>query len=208
MRRKVLIIGIMAIILTLTVIGYTVAAQNVNLEVNGQPVESDVPPYIQDGRVMVPIRVVSEAMGADVNWDQATYTAQISFNVADSADVEASSDLRLDAIDNKLDGIIASLNCKAGNGSRKTKTFTNNTGRNVNDLHIEFRQACYVDDSGPFQDFTGGGTSVINLSNPENDIPDGTDVKVSVSSDSTTGINIEKWWWTKDGSRVGPIYFQ
>ncbi|MDH7479528.1 MAG: copper amine oxidase N-terminal domain-containing protein, partial [Syntrophomonadaceae bacterium] len=42
------------------------------IQVNGQPVKSDVPPYIDgSGRTMVPVRFVVEALGAGVEWREA-----------------------------------------------------------------------------------------------------------------------------------------
>lgn len=40
----------------------------VNLVVNGNAVETDVPPVIMDGRTMVPVRFVAENLGAAVGW--------------------------------------------------------------------------------------------------------------------------------------------
>jgi len=40
--------------------------------VNGQPVSLDVPARIKEGRTMVPLRFISEALGASVTWDEAT----------------------------------------------------------------------------------------------------------------------------------------
>lgn len=40
--------------------------------VDGQLVTPEVSPIIESGRVMVPIRFVSEALGADVKWDEET----------------------------------------------------------------------------------------------------------------------------------------
>ena len=44
----------------------------VKIVVNGQEIRGDVPGVIVSGRTMVPVRFVSEALGADVTWDQAT----------------------------------------------------------------------------------------------------------------------------------------
>ena len=45
---------------------------------NGQNAEGDVAPYISsDGRTMVPIRIISEALGATVDWDNSTQTDTI-----------------------------------------------------------------------------------------------------------------------------------
>lgn len=46
----------------------------VNVSVNGQPLQSDVPPIIVGGRTMLPVRAVADAVGAGVSWDAATRT--------------------------------------------------------------------------------------------------------------------------------------
>ncbi|MCL1844072.1 MAG: copper amine oxidase N-terminal domain-containing protein [Defluviitaleaceae bacterium] len=43
----------------------------------GTPVELDYPPFIAEGRTMVPLRFVAEAMGATVGWDAAAHAATI-----------------------------------------------------------------------------------------------------------------------------------
>ncbi|HEV2439370.1 MAG TPA: copper amine oxidase N-terminal domain-containing protein [bacterium] len=45
--------------------------------VNGQPAAMDVPAMLVGGRTMVPLRFVSQALGASVNWDASTYTVTI-----------------------------------------------------------------------------------------------------------------------------------
>jgi len=44
----------------------------VSLVVDGNPVAPDVPPQIREGRTMVPVRFVGEALGLDVTWNGAT----------------------------------------------------------------------------------------------------------------------------------------
>jgi len=46
--------------------------------VNGNPVTMDIPAMIIDGRTMVPVRFVSESLGATVSWDSVTNTVAIS----------------------------------------------------------------------------------------------------------------------------------
>lgn len=46
--------------------------------VNGKEITPDVPQQIIDGRFMLPLRAVAEAIGANVDWDGATSTASIS----------------------------------------------------------------------------------------------------------------------------------
>lgn len=50
---------------------------NVKVIVENQPVTFDVEPQIERGRVLVPIRKICEALGAEVTWDDATDTATI-----------------------------------------------------------------------------------------------------------------------------------
>lgn len=55
-------------------------APKITLILDGQPLTSDVSPYILPGVniTMVPLRVISEGLGADVSWDQSSQTATIS----------------------------------------------------------------------------------------------------------------------------------
>ena len=59
----------------LSVLLLTMSAGAVDLFVDTNKVESDTPPTIVDGRTLVPVRAIFEAIGATVTWDQATYTA-------------------------------------------------------------------------------------------------------------------------------------
>ncbi len=52
---------------------------NRNGWLNGRPVILDAAPIMSNGRVMVPLRVVGEALGVQVNWDQATRHVNIKF---------------------------------------------------------------------------------------------------------------------------------
>lgn len=45
--------------------------------VDGSKVAFDVPPKVEDGRTLVPVRALTEAMGADVKWDANAKTATI-----------------------------------------------------------------------------------------------------------------------------------
>lgn len=77
MKEKILII---ASIICAAVVLYTATAmaQNqIKLLVNGKVIEPDVAPQIIDGRTMVPIRWVAEALGAKVDWNNETKTASI-----------------------------------------------------------------------------------------------------------------------------------
>jgi hypothetical protein len=56
---------------------FALADNQINLVVNGQTVQCDVPPVIINGRTMIPIRTVATALGCQVNWDAITNTVSI-----------------------------------------------------------------------------------------------------------------------------------
>lgn len=45
------------------------AEEEIKLTLDGEPLRLDVPPFIEEGRTMVPVRAAFEALGADVGWD-------------------------------------------------------------------------------------------------------------------------------------------
>ncbi|TMV52200.1 copper amine oxidase N-terminal domain-containing protein [Paenibacillus mesophilus] len=49
----------------------------VNVVVNGKIVQGEVPGINMEGTTLVPLKVISEALGAQVGWDQATSTASV-----------------------------------------------------------------------------------------------------------------------------------
>ncbi len=51
-----------------------VTVGSTSARINGEAVELDQAPIIKNGTTLVPLRVVSEAMGVDVAWDQENYT--------------------------------------------------------------------------------------------------------------------------------------
>jgi len=66
------LIAIGTILLTVALVSMAFAANPIRLYVNGQEINPDVPPQIINGRTMVPVRWVAEALGADVHWDART----------------------------------------------------------------------------------------------------------------------------------------
>ncbi|BDG61535.1 copper amine oxidase N-terminal domain-containing protein [Caldinitratiruptor microaerophilus] len=75
----------MAVVAAVLLVGGAAFAQGatfqglpvVSVYVNGRFVQSDVPAVILGGRTMVPLRAVSEALGAQVLWDDSTKTVAI-----------------------------------------------------------------------------------------------------------------------------------
>ena len=57
--------------------GVTVAygeESNISLQINGSEISAEVPPTIMEGRTMVPVRAIFEAVGANIDFDAETKT--------------------------------------------------------------------------------------------------------------------------------------
>lgn len=63
----------MCFFITLTYVS-AADAQQISVVVNDNAVNFDQPPVIDDGRTLVPVRAVTEALGALVDWDQSSGT--------------------------------------------------------------------------------------------------------------------------------------
>ncbi len=53
----------------------TGSASAIDLYVDTNKIETDVPPTAINGRTLVPVRAIFEALGATVTWNQETQTA-------------------------------------------------------------------------------------------------------------------------------------
>ena len=70
--KKILTCFILTLVLAVAMA--TIAFAGVRVMLDGEVLEFDVPPQIIDGRTMVPLRAIFEALGADIDWDAATQT--------------------------------------------------------------------------------------------------------------------------------------
>lgn len=77
MKRLIYSLMVLCFLVTAT----PALAQGPSLIIDAQRVTSDVPPQIISGRVLVPLRVISESLGAQVAWENQTKTAYV--NVQD-----------------------------------------------------------------------------------------------------------------------------
>ncbi|MGE7828873.1 copper amine oxidase N-terminal domain-containing protein [Paenibacillus sp. NPDC093718] len=76
--KKKLIISLFAIVIALTAtVGMAFAKGTIKIVVNGKQIKTDVAPQMSNNRVMVPISVISKALGANVSWDQKNQTVSI-----------------------------------------------------------------------------------------------------------------------------------
>lgn len=61
-------------LLLLAIFSYPAQASQPTVFLNGQQLSFDVPPIIDEGRTLVPLRAIFESLGAAVEWDQNTST--------------------------------------------------------------------------------------------------------------------------------------
>lgn len=79
MKKKSLILIMVSIFLVLikSIQIKVLASSEIKLNIDGKTIESSVSPYIENGRTMVPIRIISEELGADVVWNEEDRTVEI-----------------------------------------------------------------------------------------------------------------------------------
>lgn len=80
MRIKWLVI-VGTCILAVTITTAALAASPIKLIVNGREIKPDVAPQLVNGRTMVPVRWLAEALGAQVDWEASTQTVRIATGV-------------------------------------------------------------------------------------------------------------------------------
>lgn len=94
--KKKLFISLFVVVCSLSiVVGLAFAKGNIKIVVNGQQVTSDVAPQMINNRVMVPVSVVSKALGANVGWDQKNQTVTIKDKAIPSQEDVWKQDLEL-----------------------------------------------------------------------------------------------------------------
>lgn len=64
--KKRIVSLFLAAVMALTFVPMTAIASNIKVTINGSQVQFDQPPVIKDGRTLVPLRAIFEAMGCTV----------------------------------------------------------------------------------------------------------------------------------------------
>lgn len=76
MKKKMLAV-LLVLALCAAMAGAVSAAENIKIYVNGKEITSPVPPMIINQRLMVPLGVISQALGASATWDATTRSVNI-----------------------------------------------------------------------------------------------------------------------------------
>lgn len=97
MNRKITAAIVLIIFVSLS--SFVLAAERpIEIYINEVEVDSDVPPVILNGRTLVPIRVISENLGAKVHWDNKNRTVKV---IADSINVLLKIDSKKASVNNQ-----------------------------------------------------------------------------------------------------------
>ena len=64
---------------------------DIKISIDGKELKTDSEPFIVDGRTYVPVRVISEALGVKVNWNDKTNTVELG-EIASSSEVVSITD--------------------------------------------------------------------------------------------------------------------
>lgn len=65
----------------------------VKVVVNGRELQPDVPAIVMEGRTLLPVRAIAEALGAQVAWDQNSMTATVNTLLSDAETCKAVSEI-------------------------------------------------------------------------------------------------------------------
>jgi len=74
-QRKSKVLVVLFCFLLVYILMFTptaIAAQPITVTFDGHPLIMDVPPIVRDGRTLVPLRAIFNALGANTHWDAAT----------------------------------------------------------------------------------------------------------------------------------------
>lgn len=98
--------------------------RNIGVTYNGVSKTLSAEPFLVDGSTYVPLRAVSEVMGADVNWNGSTNTVTITNNAGDTTSLQqqlASANYQVTTLQRELETVKAELDTyKNSNNSSNT----------------------------------------------------------------------------------------
>jgi len=75
MKKMVSLLVMFVLLFSMGTMFTAFAEDGIRIVVNGEEISFDAKPFIEEGRTMVPMRAIFEAMGAEVSWDAENYTA-------------------------------------------------------------------------------------------------------------------------------------
>lgn len=80
MKKKFISLSLVLMMLISLMPNYTNAEQDIKIIVDGKEVKTDVAPYIENGRTMVPLRFIADYFACNTSWSEALKTISINKN--------------------------------------------------------------------------------------------------------------------------------
>ena len=77
MKKKITSVVLVLVLAISMMVPMTCFASGIKVTLNGEQIYFDQPPIIQNGRTLVPVRAIFEAMGCTVLWDGATQLVNV-----------------------------------------------------------------------------------------------------------------------------------
>ncbi|PZT56381.1 family 10 glycosylhydrolase [Paenibacillus silvae] len=168
------------------------AQKEISIFLDGQRLESDVSPYIlpKVNVTMVPLRVISEGLGASVLWSQATRTVTI--QKSDSV-ITMTSGRQQATVDNAIVNLDASVQLKQGRVMVPIRFVSENLG-----IQVNWNQAAQTIDL-----YTGNGTAPTPEPEPTPAVPAEPGGAVTPASDEMRGawISTVNGDWPSSGAK-------
>ena len=104
-KRCIFVTALVAVLMLFVCLPTAYAQQKVGFKVAGEVVETNPAPFIDNNRVMVPVREIANILGADVNWDGENQAVkvekgkkQITMIIGNSRAVINGKEVRLEAL--------------------------------------------------------------------------------------------------------------
>ena len=168
-KKLLSIIAALAIALSMLPAAYA-ANDGIKVVVDGselQIAEGDTRPFIEDGRTLVPMRAIFEALGATVQWDDATKTVT---SKSDNGNIEltvGSDTIKIDDAVTKVD-----VPAKIVEGRTVVPVRVISEGLNCKVTWSEETQTVTVSRYNPLSQWTDDAPAKVALTNYMNDITD------------------------------------
>ena len=141
-RVKIIAVALLTVVLVLsfavgamgakTTKQLTAIFRNIELVVNGQLLQTKEEPFIINGRTYVPLRVISEALEAWVDWDEAN--SSITIKTSSTSDEAEALKIQLIQKDLQIEQLQAEIErLKSGSGSSKSDGDLKDLEKELND---------------------------------------------------------------------------
>lgn len=116
------------------------AMQTIKLVVNNKEMKTEVPPQLVQGRVLVPVRSVAEALHSEVKWDELSQTVTITQKKSQPQVIAKIPEAEASLLAIERDGLYERFELKVGEQVRAFPFWTSSASRPQQMLHHDIDQ--------------------------------------------------------------------